>query len=138
MYEKELKRYCSKAVSGLVCGQAEREKLRQYIFASAQDYLEEQPNTTFEELQAVLGSPEEIAQEFMCNQSPKEVQHWHKKHRQKMMIGVITTALVIVVLAGLVIGYYCVKGVFTVKTTIVQYNAGEDFDVLAAPTAAPI
>ncbi len=136
MFEREIKEYCRRACRELQCGRAQREKFRAFIFAGARDYLEQRPDAAFAEVEAALGRPEDAAREFMAALPEGTAQAWRKTRRRRNGILISAAGALIALLVGLVIWNYCVKGVFTVKTTITYY--GESIPFEAMPTAAPI
>lgn len=136
MYERELREYCRKACRELQCGRAQRQEFRAFILASARDYLAQQPGAAFEEIEAALGAPKEAAGEFMVSLPEGTAESWRKARSRRNGVCIAVTASLIVVLAGLVIWYYCVRGVYTKTVTITYYGESIPFD--AMPTAAPI
>lgn len=65
MYERELNGYYKQAVRWLECGHMQRQKFRQYLVVSAEDYLSQRPEASFEEVCQALGTPQQAAQAFM-------------------------------------------------------------------------
>ena len=124
MYEREMKDYLRRAEPYLRCEKAQRETFRQYILASAQDFLTEQPEASFQELEAALGTPEKAAAIFMETLAPEEPHRYEKRQRHHRWLWAAGIAVVIVLLAAMVIYYYVVRGIFVVETTIVYDNVG--------------
>ncbi|WP_418668097.1 hypothetical protein [Allofournierella sp.] len=142
MYEPELKEYCRKACRELQCGRTRRQKFRDFVAASARDYLEQRPEAAFAELEAALGQPEEAAREFMASLPEGTAQSWRRARSRRNAVLIGAAGALIAVLAGLVIWYYCVRGVYTKTVTITYYEMDESMtpeEMLAAmPTARPI
>lgn len=136
MYERELKRFFRQAAPELKCGRAQRQVFQKCISSAMQDYLEAQPEASFEEVREALGAPEEAAREFMRALPQQTAENWRKARRRRNYILIALTAALVAVLAALVIWYYCVKGVFTKTVTIIDYGDSIAFE--AMPTAAPI
>lgn len=65
MYERELNGYYKQAVRWLECGHMQRQKFRQYLVVSAEDYLSQRPEASFEEVCQALGTPQQAAQAFL-------------------------------------------------------------------------
>ena len=61
MYEQEIKSYCHQAQKYLACEKKQRDRFDRLIADSANEFLKESPGSTFEELRAVLGEPQEAA-----------------------------------------------------------------------------
>ena len=136
MFEREIKEYCRRACRELQCDRAQREKFRAFVFASAQDYWEQRPDAAFAEVEAALGRPEDAAREFMATMPEGTAQAWRRARRRRNGVLIGGAGALIALLAGLVIWYYCVKGVFISKVTIIDYGNSIPFE--AMPTAAPI
>ena len=65
MYEQEIKSYCPQAQKYLACEKKQRDRFDRLIADSANEFLKESPGSTFEELRAVLGEPQEAAALYM-------------------------------------------------------------------------
>ena len=65
MYEKEVKEYCRRANGLLACGRAQRQHFFRYIQTSVQDYLDSDPGASWEELEQILGTPQDAVTLYM-------------------------------------------------------------------------
>ena len=65
MYEKEVKEYCRRANGLLTCGRAQRQHFFHYIQTSVQDYLDSDPGASWEELEQILGTPQDAVTLYM-------------------------------------------------------------------------
>ena len=136
MYERELNGYYKQAVRWLECGHMQRQKFRQYLVVSAEDYLSQRPEASFEEVCQALGTPQQAAQAFMEILPEGAAEQWSKRHRKIVGISLALMGFLIAVLAAAVVWYYCVQGIAIVERTIIDYGSSIPLDAL--PTAEPI
>lgn len=67
----------------------------QKIFRAAEDYAQENPDATPEEVEMYLGDPAEVAQALMESIDPAEIERYQKRKKLGVMltIGILAVAL---------------------------------------------
>lgn len=71
--EKERKKYMQEIKRNLVCNNEQRKKFLASFSDNLDEYLNDNPNADFTQLQKDLGTPEEIANAFLENASASNV-----------------------------------------------------------------
>ncbi len=71
--EKERKKYMQEIKRNLVCNNEQRKKFLASFSDNLDEYLNDNPNADFAQLQKDLGTPEEIANTFLENASASNV-----------------------------------------------------------------
>lgn len=122
MYQKELKDYCRRTRRYLPGGRKQRAIFEAYLMNCAAEFLQEQPQATFAELEAYIGTPEQAAQEYIRSLPEGVAESWLKRKKQCKRLALAAVVLLIVLLAGLVIYYYMIRGVLVSKVTIIDYG----------------
>ena len=134
MYEKELKAYCRRATAKLHCSRAQRAAFKAQVYAGAQDFLAEQPDAPFAQVQAVLGAPEEAAAAYMESLPPGTAERWRKRQRT-LLITLVAAALALAIAVGVL---WYTKGIFIINTKTTIIDSGEISESFEFPTSPPI
>lgn len=79
----------------LSCSRRYQDEQMQKIFRAAEDYAQENPNATPEEVEMYLGDPAEVAQALMESIDPAEIERYQKRKKLGVLlvIGVLAIAL---------------------------------------------
>lgn len=89
--EKERKKYIQEIKRNLVCNNEQRKKFLASFSDNMDEYLNDNPDADFAQLQKDLGTPEEIANAFLENASASNV-----KKRMSFVKWIIASVVVIV------------------------------------------
>lgn len=138
MFEQELRAYCREAERALACDKPHREAFRRFIEKSAREYQSERPDATFDELRALLGDPRDAAALFMDTLPPGTAEEWRKKETRRKNAARLIVGVLIAALMALLVFFCTNKGVFFVKTTIIDYGETYEDDVSQVPTIPPV
>ena len=79
----------------LSCTRRYQDEQMQKIFRAAEEYAQENPNATPEEVEMYLGDPAEVAQALMESIDPAEIERYQKRKKLGVLlvIGVLAIAL---------------------------------------------
>lgn len=79
----------------LSCSRRYQDEQMQKIFRAAEEYAQENPNATPEEVEMYLGDPAEVAQALMESIDPAEIERYQKRKKLGVLlvIGVLAIAL---------------------------------------------
>ena len=72
---KELNNYYRQIKKLLVCSKSDKKKFLCSLDDNIEEYLKEHPNSDFSEIQEVMGTPQEIADEFLANESAEKIKN---------------------------------------------------------------
>lgn len=94
----EMASYFQHVRGRLSCSRRYQDEQMQKIFRAAEEYAQENPDATPEEVEMYLGDPAEVAQVLMEGLDPAEVERYHrrKKFGVLFIIGILTAALIAV------------------------------------------
>lgn len=97
-FSAELTPYFQRVRNRLSCSKKYQNEQMQKIFRAAEEYAQENPNATLEEVEEYLGNPEEVAQELMESIDPEVLERDRKRKRLGVMvaIGILVAALIVV------------------------------------------
>lgn len=90
--DKERKKYINEIQKLLVCDLKERKKFVRDFNSNIDDFLSDNPEASIDELEKAMGTPQEIADGFISNASPKDI----KKRTSIAKIVLIAVAMVVV------------------------------------------
>ena len=122
MYEREVKDYCRRAGSLLACGRAQRQRFDRLTRQSVQEYLQEVPGASWQEVEQTLGSPEEAAGAFMESLPPGAAEHWAGAHRRRLRLTAAAVCLVFALLVSVIAFFVATNGVAIIeKETTIYY-----------------
>lgn len=129
MYERDVKQYCRRASSLLTCSRAQRQAFDRLIARSVQDYLQEQPDASWPEVEQMLGSPEDAAAAFMETLPPGTAEHWVGVRKRRLRLVVAAVCLVFALMVGVIAFFWTTHGVALIETqtTIVYEPSGSPF-----------
>lgn len=71
--DRERKKYISEIQKLLVCSAKERRKFIRDFNSNIDDFVSDNPDASIDELEKAMGTPQEIADGFMANVSPKYI-----------------------------------------------------------------
>lgn len=94
MFQKEFKQYWKEVEQYLTCSCASRRKFRQQTMEAVNRFLEEQPGLSFAQVKEYLGSPQELAQNYLDTLSPQEVAAFKKK--KKLIMSIFVAAFILI------------------------------------------
>ena len=75
----------------------------QKIFRAAEDYAQENPDATPEEVEMYLGDPAEVAQALMESIDPAEIERYQKRKKLGVML---TIGILAVALGGMTVRFF--------------------------------
>ena len=101
--DKERRKYLKEIQELLVCSAKERRRFIKEFESNIDDYISDDPEASIEDLRNAMGSPQEIAEGFIANISPKDI-------KKRSSIARIT--LVPITLGVLIIVAVCVLLIF--------------------------
>lgn len=129
MYERDVKQYCRRASSLLTYSRAQRQAFDRLIARSVQDYLQEQPDASWPEVEQMLGSPEDAAAAFMETLPPGTAEHWAGVRKRRLRLVVAAVCLVFALMVGVIAFFWTTHGVALIETqtTIVYEPSGSPF-----------
>lgn len=113
---KQLNGYLRQAKKNLCCEKEAQAIFEQRVYTAVSDIQAERPDISWEECVEILGTPEQMAEEYMQEFSPEYVSGYMKKQHRKRMYSVVASVLVIAILLG--VTSYC----WFVKSTRVVQN----------------
>lgn len=128
------KRYCRMLHRALACTPQLRKRLVAQMQESVADYLDENPQTTMQDLYEHFGEPKQVAENALQELDPKELQNQLKRARWRRLL------VVLVLGAGIVFsGWYL--GRLTINIIAGQFYFVEREPVILSdgplPTDAP-
>ena len=98
--DRQVRRYLRQVWNGLPCPKREKRRILSAINETLEDYLLENPNAQYEEIQARFGPPQQIAASYI---GAMETQELMKRLRtRKRILGVTLTAAALLVAMWLV------------------------------------
>lgn len=119
MFRKEFKRYWKEVERNLTCSRASRKKLYWQTLEAATRFREEQPEVDFAQIEEYLGTPQELAQNYLEALSPREL----SRYRERKRLAVCATVAMILLLFCLTVGLWLTKReavVISVETEIID------------------
>lgn len=132
--DKERKQYLKEISSSLVCSAKDRKKFINDFNDNIDEFINSNPETSIDELKKVMGSSQEIAEEFMANASPKEI----KKRISAIRILIISIVIIVLIMVIFLIAIFidsfrAKRGHF--NNTIIYSEAGSEDNLLAGDGA---
>ena len=86
---KERKQYINKIKKLLFCSSKDRKKFLHDFNENIDDFLKDNPEASIDELQKAMGTPQEIAEEFLSNIDTKELRKRTSIVRVLIIIGAV-------------------------------------------------
>lgn len=99
--EKELRNYCKHIEKSILASSKEKKEMLRGLQSGIEEYIEQHPDTTFEDIQFRFGEPTEVATKYLSDVTPKDMKQYA---RRKKIILCLIVGLVIVV--GIFIAVY--------------------------------
>lgn len=97
--DKELRQYLKSISDLLLCKPKKRKQFMSDFSNSIDDFLQNNPDASINDLEKALGTPQEIAEEFMADVSPKDV---------KKRVSIARIAIIPITVGALIIVAVCV------------------------------
>ena len=94
----------------------------QKIFRAAEDYAQENPDATPEEVEMYLGDPAEVAQALMESIDPAEIERYQKRKKLGVMLTIGILAVTLVVMGTGIVYLSRVSAPIEVVETIVIHD----------------
>lgn len=91
--ERELNNYYKQIKKLLVCKRSEQKKFICSFADNVEEYLKNHPDTNLTELQETMGTPQEIANEFLANESADNVKKKISIFKLILILGIIGLAM---------------------------------------------
>lgn len=98
----EMDPYFRRIQRRLKCSRAQKRSLIERVRRAAEEFAEENPEATPEEVAEYLGNPYEVAQELLEALDPEELERYQKRKRMWLILGV---GLLVVALIVMTIGF---------------------------------
>ena len=133
MYEREVKDYCRRVGGLLACGRTQRQAFERLTAQSVQDYLQEEPDATWTEVEQMLGSPEEAADAFMETLPPGTAERWAGTRKRRLRLAAVSICLVIALLVGVIAYFWVTQGVVLIETEPSIYYLNDDSSMPSLP-----
>lgn len=123
MYEREVKDYCRRAGGLLACGRTQRREFDRLTAQSVRDYLQEEPDATWTEVEQMLGSPEDAAGAFMESLPSGTAERWAGTRKRRMRLATAAVCLIFALLVGVIAFFWKTHGVVLIETqTTITYD----------------
>ena len=119
--DKELKQYLKSISDLLLCKPKKRKQFMSDFSNSIDDFLQNNPDASINDLEKALGTPQEIAEEFMADVSPKDV---------KKRVSIARIAIIPITLGVLIIVF--VKSTVCPKSSISSKFSSAAFTFITA------
>lgn len=119
MVHEDFKQYWKKVEQHLTCSRSARKKFYRQTLEAANRFLDEQPDLTFDQVEEYLGSPQELAQNYLDTLSPKDLSLF----RERKKLALCATMAVILLLVCLTVGLWLAKRdavIISVETEIID------------------
>lgn len=104
--DKERKKYINEIQKLLVCDPKERRIFVRDFNSDIDDFISDNPEASIDELEKAMGTPQEIADGFMSNASPKDIKKRTSIARIVLLVSVITMGLIVIFYASAWIDAY--------------------------------
>lgn len=94
--DNERKKYINEIQKLLVCEPKERRNFVRDFNSDIDDFISDNPEASIDELEKAMGTPQEIADGFMSNASPKDIKKRTSIARIVLFASVITMILIVI------------------------------------------
>ena len=134
--EGDLKRYYEGIRKRLFCSRKAQNDFLAEAHRLVADFLENQPNATFEDVVENVGKPAELAEAFLNTIPDKtEIERYRRIRNRRKHLIVALLSLVIVVLVGLLIYIVWIRHITPISEETVTI-IGPESDVSSLPAAS--
>ena len=106
----------------LSCSRRYQDEQMQKIFRAAEEYAQENPDATPEEVEMYLGDPAEVAQALMESIDPAEIERYQKRKKLGVMLTIGILAVTLVVMGTGIVYLSRVSAPIEVVETIVIHD----------------
>ena len=93
MVHENFKQYWKEVEQHLTCSRSARKKFYRQTLEAANRFLDEQPDLTFDQVEEYLGSPQELAQNYLDTLSPEETAKFQKN--KKLIIAALAVVFLL-------------------------------------------
>lgn len=98
--EKEVKSYYKQIEKSIPASPKEKNKMMQGLQTGIEEYIEQNPDATLEDIHTHFGEPAEIAAEYLPDVTPKDVKRFTR--RKKIILGLSVGLAAIIILFAVV------------------------------------
>lgn len=112
---KQLNGYLRQAKKNLCCEKEAQAVFEQRVYTAVSDIQAERPDISWEQCVEILGTPEQMAEEYMQEFSPEYVSDCLKKRHRKRLCSIVASVLVIIILLGMTSYWWFVKSMRVVE-----------------------
>lgn len=130
---KQLNAYLRQAKKNLCCEKEAQAVFEQRVYTAVRDIQAEQPDVSWEQCEEILGTPEQMAEEYMREFSQEYVSEYQKKQRRKRGYSIAAAVLVIALLAVVTSYWWFVKSTRVVNLQTTVSDIGDVGDVQSIP-----
>lgn len=120
--DKERRKYLKEIQELLVCSAKERRRFIKEFDGNIDDYISDNPEASIEELRNAMGSPQEIAEGFIANVSPKDVVKRTSFSKTMIVIASLVAIFIIIISVFAVVDNYITNHFVQGKETITYHN----------------
>ena len=99
MFHQEFKEYWKEVEQFLTCSRASRKKFYSETLEAANRFVEENPGVAFAQVEEYLGSPQELAENYLDTLSQKEITT--TKSKKKILMAILVIAFVIAAIVAI-------------------------------------
>ena len=118
----EMASYFQHVRGRLSCYRRYQDEQMQKIFRAAEEYAQENPDATPEEVEMYLGDPAEVAQALMESIDPAEIERYQKRKKLGVMLTIGILAVTLVVMGTGIVYLSRVSAPIEVVETIVIHD----------------
>ncbi len=130
---KQLNEHLRQVKKNLCCEKEAQAVFEQRVQTAVRDIQAEHPDVSWEQCVEILGTPEQMAEEYMQEFSPEYISGYRKKQQRKWGYGIAAAVLAIVVLAVVAGYWWFVKSTHVVDVQTTISDAGNVGDVQSIP-----
>lgn len=119
--DKERRKYLKEIQELLVCSAKERRRFIKEFESNIDDYISDDPEASIEDLRNAMGSPQEIAEGFIANVSPKDVVKRTSFSKAMIVIASLVAIFIIIISVFAVVDNY-ITNHFVQGEEIITYH----------------
>ena len=106
MFHQEFKEYWKEVEQFLTCSRASRKKFYTETLEAANRFVEENPGVAFAQVEEYLGSPQELAENYLETISAIEIQRFFQKRKVGKLLLI---SLVLIIIASFGVLFFSVS-----------------------------